>query len=157
MATIKSLDSAEQAPSTVKETYKYYQKLPRNELCQDSHLIDLRSMHNWPTEARVKVAGTLSFARVVRACENLSPPTHRQEVYPVFEKPDLTIYGIEGFPGRPSTTVAVQTRLIFQRIAGATRSSSCTCSERPPIEPTTPRPVQSTSFDKCSSASQIAL
>ena len=156
MATIKFLDSAEQAPAAVKRIYKFYQKLPGDEL-QDSQLVDLGDPQKWSTGSRVKADGSVSLARLMRACEGCDFPSYQHEVFSVIEKPGPTIYGIEGFPGRPSAAFMISTRLILSRIAGATRPSPCTCSETPLIEPTPPRFVQSTAFDKCPSALQTAL
>ena len=97
MSKIRDFDANEAAPAPIKNMYKFYQKLPRDQLERDLSIVDIRrGLDNNHQHRIAHVAGKVSQVSLSAACSHLGMNTSSQSQA---SAPDVMVYEFKDLPG----------------------------------------------------------
>ena len=99
MSKIRGLDAHETAPDFIKDLFKYYQKLPLDQLEDDPRLINLRRELNREQRDAVHVASTIPRKLLNVAYGHLGKETDATST----DLPgEVQVYAVDDLPGESS-------------------------------------------------------
>ena len=99
MSKIRGFDAHEAAPSSIKNLFKFYQKLPLDQLEVDPRIVHLRRGLNCEQTGTVHVAGIIPKHSLHAAYDHLSKErTAELTICPA----DVEVYAVDNLPGELS-------------------------------------------------------
>ena len=99
MSKIRDLNAYEAAPTAIRDIYKFYQKLPRDQLESDPGIIDFRRGLDPEQQRVVHLVGTIPRLSLNAAYGQLGVGKSAQVSTPV---PDVSVYEVDSLPGELS-------------------------------------------------------
>ena len=99
MSKIRNFDAHEAAPTSIRDLYKFYQKLPSIRLECDSEIIDPRGDLDHHKQGVIHAAGTIPCMSLNAAYSHLGIDV---AVPSSAATPDVLVYEFDNLPGRLS-------------------------------------------------------
>ena len=96
MSKIRNFDAHETAPTSIRDLYKFYQKLPRERLDHDSGIIDPRRGLDHHKQGVTHIAGTIPCMSLNAAYSHLGIDV---AVPSSIAAPDVSVYEFDHMPG----------------------------------------------------------
>lgn len=96
MSRIRALDAHEAAPTSIRDLYKYYQKLPRDAVDRDAAIIDFERGLTREQQRLLHPVDHIAWSTVYTACQYLGTSVFSEHGLP---QKSVLVYEVPGLPG----------------------------------------------------------